>query len=87
MRIGILLPVNAVVSFLSICFPATQVYLLPWVDVVQSIAMCTFFLLLCEFASSTTVRRDVFFAPLTSTNKKTPNSAMNGLKCFRVGPQ
>ncbi|OLN88154.1 Transmembrane protein 184C [Colletotrichum chlorophyti] len=83
LRISLIIPFWSIVSFLSVCFPEAEVYLHPWLEFVQSICLGTFFLLLCEFVSSSAEHRDVFFAALTVKNKTAPNGEENGLPWFR----
>ncbi|PYH40715.1 OSTA/TMEM184 family protein [Aspergillus saccharolyticus JOP 1030-1] len=64
MRISTLLPLYSVFSFLSICFPEIYVYLEPWLDVFQSAALGTFYLLMLELLAPATSRQDMFFAAL-----------------------
>lgn len=84
MRISLLIPTYAVISFLSIYFPAARVYLVPWLDVIQSHAVASFFLLLCEYVSPSHEQRDVFFAALTVKDKKAPGGRRNAYTWYRV---
>ncbi|KAK1840544.1 DUF300 domain-containing protein [Colletotrichum chrysophilum] len=83
LRISLIIPFWSIFSFLSICFPAAQVYLHPWLEFVQSICLGTFFLLLCEFVSPSEQHRDVFFAALTIKDKKSETGTQDGLQWFR----
>lgn len=71
MRICLVIPSYSIVSFLSICFPNACVYLNPWLNVIQGIALATFFLLLCDYISTESHQRDAFFANVELWNKKT----------------
>jgi hypothetical protein len=73
-----------IIAFLSIIRPESYVYLSPWLDVVESIAMGSFFLLLCEFVSESRAGRNVFFVALVVANKKAPNGQRGGLRWYRV---
>ncbi|KAK1991025.1 hypothetical protein LX36DRAFT_591385 [Colletotrichum falcatum] len=83
LRISLIIPFWSIFSFLSVCFPTAEVYLHPWLEFVQAMCLCTFFLLLCEFVSPSEHHRDVFFAALTVKNKKAPDGEENGLQWFR----
>lgn len=84
LRISLIIPSWAIISFLSIAFPAAEVYLHPWLEFVQAICLGTFFLLLCEFVSPSAQHRDVFFAALTVKDKKSPTGTQDGLQWFQV---
>ncbi|KAL4905595.1 hypothetical protein BDW74DRAFT_152855 [Aspergillus multicolor] len=51
-KISLLLPLYTITSFLAICLPRASVYISPWMEVYQAIALVTFFLLLCEYVSA-----------------------------------
>ncbi|KAF5018607.1 hypothetical protein F66182_9399 [Fusarium sp. NRRL 66182] len=74
MRIGNLLTMFATVCFLSVCFPTAEVYIHPWLDMVEGLALGSFFLLLCDYVSPHSEQRDVFFA----TKRK------NGIRWFKT---
>ena len=84
MKIGCLIPFYSIFSFLSICFPKAYVYLDPWLDVFQSVALGSFFLLMCEFVSPSAEQRDVFFAALKVPDKKAAGGTGGGLVWYRV---
>ncbi|KAF9871477.1 duf300 domain-containing protein [Colletotrichum karsti] len=83
LRISLIIPFWSIISFLSICFPAAQVYLEPWLEVVQAVCLGTFFLLMCEFVSPSEQHRDVFFAALTVKDKKSETGTQDGLQWFQ----
>jgi hypothetical protein len=64
----------SLISFLSVCFPTAEVYIDPWLSLVEGLAFCSFFLLLCDYVCPNIDQREVFFA-----TKKT-----SGVKWFRV---
>ena len=64
MKICGLIPLYSLISFLSVAFPKAYNYLDPWLEFFQSIALVSFFLLLCEFVSPNEDKRTVFFAAL-----------------------
>ncbi|KAL0936124.1 DUF300 domain-containing protein [Colletotrichum truncatum] len=80
LRISLIIPFWSIISFLTVCFPAAEVYLHPWLELVQAICLGTFFLLLCEFVSPSKQHRDVFFAALTVKDKKSATGTQNGLQ-------
>jgi len=86
MRICLLIPLYSVFAFMSICFPNGFVYLTPWLDVFQSIALGSFFLLLCEFILPSYHQRDVFFAALKVPHgkKHEKSGPISGLTWYRV---
>lgn len=75
LRICCYLPVFAVGCFLEVSFPNAYVYINPWLDFVQAIALCNFFLLMCQFVSPSDEHREVFFAALKVPQKKKKSSA------------
>lgn len=70
MRICLVIPSYSIASFLSICFPNAYVYLNPWLNVIQGIALASFFLLLCDYISTDSHQRDAFFANVQLSSKK-----------------
>lgn len=70
LRICCYLPVFAIGCFLEVSFPNAYVYINPWLDFVQAIALCNFFLLMCQFVSPSDEHREVFFAALKVPQKK-----------------
>ncbi|KAH8882018.1 hypothetical protein GQ53DRAFT_772909 [Thozetella sp. PMI_491] len=84
LRISLVIFFYALVSFISLNEPHAFVYLHPWLDVVQSISLGSFFLLLCEYVSPSESQRDVFFAALTVKDKKSPGGSRNALQWFKT---
>jgi Organic solute transporter Ostalpha len=84
MKIATLIPAYAIISFIAVCSPKSYVYLDPWLDVFQSVALGYFFLLLCEFVSPSREQRDLFFAALQVKDKKAPGGVGGGMKWYRV---
>ncbi|EMT71736.1 hypothetical protein FOC4_g10010253 [Fusarium odoratissimum] len=74
MRISTLITMYSLISFLSVCFPTAEVYIDPWVSLVEGLAFCSFFLLLCDYVCPNINQRELFFA-----TKKT-----SGVKWFRI---
>ncbi|KAI5458811.1 organic solute transporter Ostalpha-domain-containing protein [Mariannaea sp. PMI_226] len=83
LKISLLLPSYAVISFLSVAFPSAFVYVSPWLEFIQSISLGAFFLLMCQFVSDSDAKRDVFFASLEIKNKRSPTGRVDGLIWFR----
>lgn len=76
LRICCYLPVFAIGCFLEVSFPNAYVYINPWLDFVQAIALCNFFLLMCQFVSPSDEHREVFFAALKVPQKKKKNGGV-----------
>ncbi|CAG8153417.1 unnamed protein product [Penicillium olsonii] len=83
MRICALLPLYAILSFLAIAFPNAYVYLIAWVDFFQAIALCAFFLLVCDYISPSQEERAIFFAKLQPKKGKGSSKPLNGLAWFQ----
>lgn len=77
LRIASYLPILAVGSLVRVAAPPSFIYLDPWLDLAQAVALCNFFLLMCQFVSPSNRRREMFFAglPASSTKKKSSSSA------------
>jgi hypothetical protein len=84
MRVGFLIDFYAIFSFLSVAYPGAYVYLKPWLDYWESIALGSFFLLLCEYVSPNSERREVFFAAFQIPADKKSGKVPDGLSWFRV---
>ncbi len=79
-----IIPLYAILPFISVVAPGSYVYLAPWLEFIQSMSLGSFFLLLCEFVSPSENQRDVFLAGLTVPDKKSATGTQNGLTWFRV---
>jgi hypothetical protein len=86
MRICALLPAYSIFSFLAVCFPNAYVYLVAWLDLFQSIALCGFFFLLCNFLNPDEDARCMFLASYRPKKGKMSSKNMNGLMWFQVCP-
>lgn len=75
LRICCYLPVFAIGCFINVSFPNAYVYITPWLDFVQAIALCNFFLLMCQFVSPSDQHREVFFAALKVPQKQKKRGA------------
>ena len=70
LRICCYLPIFAVGLFLQAAFPNAYVYINPWLDFFQGIALANFFLLMCQFVSPSDEQREAFFAVFQVPAKK-----------------
>ncbi|KAF7537506.1 hypothetical protein G7054_g3648 [Neopestalotiopsis clavispora] len=76
LRICLFIPVYAIGSFIEICAPAAYIYLRPWLNTAQAVAVANFFLLVCLLLSSEADdRRDVFLAPMRAMRAKSTKGA------------
>ena len=82
MRIASLLPLYAIFSFLSVCFPNAHVYLHGWIDYFQGMALYSFLMLLCDFVTPNDMHQG-YFASLRIPKKKGSNITINGLVWFQ----
>lgn len=64
MRIIHMLPAYAGLSFLSICWPETYVYLTAWIEYFQALALYAFLLLLIDFLAPTDQDKLAYFGSL-----------------------
>jgi hypothetical protein len=64
MRIIHMLPAYAGLSFLSICWPETYVYLTTWIEYFQALALYAFTLLLIDFLAPTDAEKFACFRSL-----------------------
>lgn len=78
MRISIFIPVYGVLCFLSVVAPQTYVYLHPWTDLAEAMALGNFFLLMCELVSPNEDERDTFFAALDVPAKQSRRGRRSG---------
>ncbi|EXJ71796.1 uncharacterized protein A1O5_05606 [Cladophialophora psammophila CBS 110553] len=88
LKICFLLPFYSLLSLLGIAYPNAYLYLDPWRDFWEAIALGSFFLLLCEFVSPSSDFRDVFFAALEvpqsrRAKEKGRPAEGNGLEWYR----
>lgn len=64
LRICCYLPIFSIGCFLEILFPNAYVYINPWLDFAQALALCSFFLMMCQFVAPSDTQREQFFAAL-----------------------
>lgn len=60
-RVVSLVPVFAIISFLTVAFEDTSIYLTPLVSLYEAIAFTGFFMLLCEFINPDEAARNAYF--------------------------
>lgn len=86
LKICTLIPVYSIGSWISIAWPNSYIYIYPWLEFYQGIALGSFFLLLCEYVSPSAASRDVFFAALKVPNKRRGRDSgkeIDGLAWYR----
>merc|ERR1711939_1228253 len=84
LKISALIPIYSIISWITIAAPNSYIYLDPWLDFFQSIALGSFFLLLCEFVSPSAQYRDVFFAALeVPKSRRGGGKQVDGLEWYR----
>jgi hypothetical protein len=66
-----MVPVFSLVSFLSVAFYDTAIYIKPVEDLYEAIALASFFLLLCEFVQENEDDRQAFLASSGSIKQYT----------------
>lgn len=85
LRICCYLPIFSIGCFLEVTFPNAYMYINPWLDVFQAIALCNFFLLICHFVSPSDSDRELFFAGLKVPQKKKKAGRRGGRRGRRGG--
>ncbi|ETS75599.1 hypothetical protein PFICI_12543 [Pestalotiopsis fici W106-1] len=84
LRICLFIPIYAIGSFIEICAPAAYIYLRPWLNTAQAVALANFFLLVCRFLSSETDdRREVFLAPMQAMRAKSTKGAVKAANGYQ----
>jgi hypothetical protein len=78
MRICCYIPIFTVGNFLEATWPNAYMYINPWLDFVQAIALCNFFLLMCQFISPSDDQRELFFAAFKVPQKKSRRGGGGG---------
>lgn len=84
MRICNLLPSYQVLSFVSICFPNSYIYLQGYTEVFNGIALYSFLMLLCDFMAPTDQSKVEFFSSLETKRQWQPKKKRNGLAFLKV---
>ncbi|KAF4331958.1 organic solute transporter Ostalpha [Fusarium beomiforme] len=79
MRICNLIPSYQILSFLSICFPNSYVYLQGFTEVLQGVALYAFLMLLCDFMAPDDGSKVDFFSSLETKRQWQPKNKRNGL--------
>lgn len=84
MRICNLIPSYQIISYVSICFPNTYIYLQGFTEVLQGVALYAFLMLLCDFMASTDAKKVEFFSSLETKRQWQPKKKRNGLEFLSV---
>ncbi|KAL9106403.1 MAG: hypothetical protein Q9227_008545 [Pyrenula ochraceoflavens] len=83
MRITVFVISYSVISLAGVIAPESWIYLQPWIDFAESIALASFFLLLCEYVSPHEDRRASFFAALEVKDRKGRVKEASALNVYR----
>lgn len=84
MRIINMLPAFSVLSFISICWPNSYVYMEGWTEVFQAMALYSFHMLLIDFLGPTERLRDEFFGNLRVKKAFKKGQYREGLSWLKV---
>ncbi|OJJ83531.1 OSTA/TMEM184 family protein [Aspergillus glaucus CBS 516.65] len=79
MRICNLIPSYQILSFVSICFPNSYIYLQGFTEVLQGVALYAFLMLLCDFMAPNNRSKVDFFSSLETKRQWQPKKKRNGL--------
>ncbi|KIW13358.1 hypothetical protein PV08_08546 [Exophiala spinifera] len=79
MRICNLIPSYQILSFISICFPNSYVYLQGFTEVLQGVALYAFLMLLCDFLAPSDGGKVEFFSSLEVKRQWQPKKKRNGI--------
>ncbi|KAE8164118.1 organic solute transporter Ostalpha-domain-containing protein [Aspergillus tamarii] len=79
MRICNLIPSYQILSFISICFPNSYIYLQGFTEVLQGVALYAFLMLLCDFMAPDDRSKVKFFSSLETNRQWQPKKKRNGL--------
>lgn len=85
MRICNLIPSYQILSFISICFPNSYIYLQGFTEVLQGVALYSFLMLLCDFMAPNDKSKVEFFSSLETKRQWQPKKKRNGLAFLSVG--
>lgn len=83
LRICLLIPISAIIQFIGQVVPASYFYIIPWADMMQSLALGNFFLLLLQFISPHDHQRDLFFSGLEVPARRKGRAPRDGMKWYR----
>ena len=84
MRITYFIILYSVLSLIGVVAPRAWVYIEPWIEFYEGLALATFFLLLCEYVSPHEDRRASFFAALPVKDRKGNVKETSALNTYRV---
>ncbi|GKZ26931.1 hypothetical protein AbraIFM66951_005135 [Aspergillus brasiliensis] len=79
MRICNLIPSYQILSYISICFPNSYIYLQGFTEVLQGVALYAFLMLLCDYMASDDQSKVKFFSSLETKRQWQPKKKRNGL--------
>ncbi|PYH28778.1 OSTA/TMEM184 family protein [Aspergillus neoniger CBS 115656] len=79
MRICNLIPSYQVLSYISICFPNSYIYLQGFTEVLQGVALYAFLMLLCDYMAPDDKSKVKFFSSLETKRQWQPKKKRNGL--------
>ncbi|KAI2903019.1 hypothetical protein CBS63078_6059 [Aspergillus niger] len=79
MRICNLIPSYQVLSYISICFPNSYIYLQGFTEVLQGVALYAFLMLLCDYMAPDDTSKVKFFSSLETKRQWQPKKKRNGL--------
>ncbi|KAJ1716796.1 organic solute transporter Ostalpha-domain-containing protein [Aspergillus flavus] len=79
MRICNLIPSYQILSFISICFPNSYIYLQGFTEVLQGVALYAFLMLLCDFMAPNDKSKVEFFSSLEIRRQWQSKKKRNGL--------
>ncbi|EXJ77158.1 hypothetical protein A1O3_10316 [Capronia epimyces CBS 606.96] len=79
MRICNLIPSYQILSFISICFPNSYVYLQGFTEVFQGVALYAFLMLLCDYLAPSDGDKVEFFSSLEVKRQWQPKKKRNGI--------
>lgn len=84
MRICNLIPSYQVLSYISICFPNSDIYLQGFTEVLQGVALYAFLMLLCDYMAPDDTSKVKFFSSLETKRQWQPKKKRNGLAFLSV---
>lgn len=78
------MPSYQVLSYVSICFPNSYIYLQGFTEVFNGIALYSFLMLLCDFMAPTDQSKVEFFSSLETKRQWQLKKKRNGLAFLKV---
>lgn len=84
LRICLLIPVCSIIQLIGQLKPEAYFFIVPWAELMQSMALGNFFLLMLEFISPHHNQREFFFSALQVPAKRSRKRApKNGMRWYR----